>query len=69
MLNEEEHLENFIMDAPNTQEKIARYKRNDILDNSGEISYQKLVKNNPNCHAYLYDIPYMTIDKNTKVPC
>ena len=68
-LNEIEHLDNFIMDAPNTQEKVQRYKRNDILDNSGDISYKKLVKNNPGCHAYLYDIPQMTKDKNTKIDC
>jgi hypothetical protein len=32
-LNEEEHLANFIMDAPTSNEMIERYRRNDILDN------------------------------------
>ena len=32
-LNEDEHLANFIMDAPTSNEMIARYRRNDILDN------------------------------------
>ena len=63
-LNEEEHLANFIMDAPTSNEMIARYRRNDILDNQGEISYEKLVKNNPTCHAYLYEIPHMTKHKD-----
>ena len=65
-LNEEEHLQNFIMDAPTSNEMLARYRRNDILDNRGEISYEKLVKNNPECHAYLYEVPHMTKSKADK---
>lgn len=59
-LTEEEHLNNFIMDAPSTEEMLARYHRNDILDNSGEISYERLVQQNPDCHIYMYDISRMT---------
>ena len=65
-LNEEEHLQNFIMDAPTSNEMIARYRRNDILDNQGEISYEKLVQKNPSCHAYLYEVPHMTKSKDDK---
>ena len=65
-LNEDEHLANFIMDAPTSTEMMDRYRRNDILDNQGEISYEKLVKNNPTCHAYLYEIPHMTKHKDDK---
>lgn len=68
-LNNEEHLNNFILDAPNAQEMLARYNRNNILDNRGEISYEKLIENNPNCHAYLYEISKMTEGKKDKVPC
>jgi hypothetical protein len=46
---------------------IARYRRNDILDDSGEISYRKLAEKNPNCDVYLYDIPRMTLNKSDKV--
>lgn len=66
-LTENEHLDNFIMDAPSTNEMLARYHRNNILDNSGEISYEKLVQNNPECHAYVYRIPRMTTSKEDKV--
>ena len=62
-----EHLDNFIMDAPSSVKMMERYRRNDILDNRGEISYEKLVKANPGCHAYLYDIPYLTTNKEDKV--
>lgn len=66
-LTENEHLDNFIIDAPNTNEMLARYKRNDIININGEISYEKLVQNNPNCHAYVYRIPKMTTSKDDKV--
>ena len=65
-LNEIEHLYNFILDAPTTQEMLDRFERNDILEN-GEISYSKLVAKNPGCRAYLYDIPHMTTSKDNKV--
>jgi hypothetical protein len=55
-LTDEQHLTNFIIDAPNANEMIARYRRNDILDDRGEISYRKLAERNPNCDVYTYDI-------------
>lgn len=66
-LTENEHLDNFIMDAPSTEEMLKRYRRNDILDNAGEISYERLVQQNPDCHAYVYRIPKMTTSKDDKV--
>lgn len=67
-LTQEQHLSNFIIDAPNAEEIISRYNRNDILDpSSGEISYNKLIEKNPGCHAFLYEIPYMTKSKKDKV--
>lgn len=66
-LTENEHLDAFILDAPNANEMISRYNRNDIVDNSGEISYEKLVQKNPDCHAYVYRIPRMTTEKDDKV--
>jgi hypothetical protein len=62
-LTEDEHLNNFIMDAPSTEMMLARYNRNDILDNTGEISYEKLVEKNPECHAYLYEVSRMPTGK------
>lgn len=66
-LTENEHLDNFIMDAPSTNEMLSRYHRNNIVDNTGEISYEKLVQNNPDCHAYVYEVPKMTTSKDNKV--
>lgn len=66
-LSTSEHLDNFIMDAPSVNKMLDRYNRNDILDNKGEISYEKLVTANPGCRAYLYEIPRMTKTKDDKV--
>lgn len=66
-LTEDEHLDNFIMDAPSTEMMLARYRRNDILDNTGEISYTKLVEKNPDCHVYMYEMDHMTTSKKDKV--
>ena len=66
-LTRESHMDNFIADAPNAQEMVSRYNRNNILDSNGEIDYQKLIDANPDCRVWLYDIPYMTIGKKDKV--
>ena len=62
-LTEDEHLSNFIMDAPSTEKMLDRYHRNDILDNTGEISYDKLVEKNPDCHVYMYEVSRMPTGK------
>lgn len=62
-LTEDEHLNNFIMDAPSTEMMLDRYHRNDILDNTGEISYTKLVEKNPDCHVYMYEVSRMPTGK------
>ena len=67
-LDYNQHLQNFIADAPNATEMVARFNRNDILDENGkEISYLKLIEKNPNCDVYLYEIPRMTKNKSDKV--
>ena len=66
-MTRENHIVNFISDAPNAQEMVKRYERNDIIDASGEIDYQKLAVNNPDCRVWLYDIPYLTVGKKDKV--
>ena len=62
-LSDEEHLANFIFDAANASEMIERYQRNDILNERGEISWQKLVEKNPGVQVHLYDIPHIPIGK------
>ena len=67
-LTNDEHLDNFVMDAPSINKMLERHRRNDIIDSStGEISYELLVQKNPGCHAYLYEIPYLTWSKDEKV--
>lgn len=65
-LDDEEHLNNFIMDSYNATAMMDRFLRNDIVAN-GEINYTKLVERNPNCPVFLYDIPRMTKNKKDKV--
>jgi hypothetical protein len=66
-LSVDEHLNNFIMDAPSANKMMERYLRNDIVDATGEISYEKLVAANPDCRAYLYEVDHMTTSKEDKV--
>lgn len=66
-LTDTEHLSNFIMDAPNASEMMARFKRNNIVDDRGEIDPTLLAKNNPGCRTHCYEIPYMTTSKDVKV--
>lgn len=70
-LNDNEHIKNFIADAPTPSEMLKRYYRNDILDNYGQISYEKLIEKNPDCRIYLYELDAeagMTQDSDDKVP-
>ena len=67
VLSFNEHIANFIADAPNAQEMKKRFNRNDILDSTEEISYEKLVDKNPDCRVWLYEIPYLTNAKDNKV--
>lgn len=66
-LTDNEHLSNFIADAPSAAEMVARYDRNNILDENGVISYSKLAIANPNCVVHRLTIPRMTTTKNDKI--
>ena len=70
-LNEDDHIKNFVADAPTSTEMLKRYHRNDILDTNGQISYEKLIEKNPDCRIYLYELDAdagMTQNKDDKVP-
>lgn len=62
------HISNFIADAPNATEMVSRFNRNDILNESGEIDYEKLATQNKNCRVHLFDVPRMPQDKIKKDP-
>ena len=62
MTNDNE-LSNFIMDAPNANEMVDRFERNDVLNESGEVDWQKLARQNPDLHVLLLDMNRMTTGK------
>lgn len=66
-LSNEAHLTNFIADAPNASEMLARFKRNDILNEQGEISPEKLALANPDCTVHLYDVDRIPLTKKDYV--
>lgn len=66
-LTNDNHIENFISDASNAQEMVERYNRNNILNDSGAISYEKLAEQNPDCRVHLWDIPRFTQGKKDYV--
>ena len=66
-LTRNDHITNFIADAPNAVEMVRRYNRNDILDEDEDISYTKLAQKNRDCRVWLYDISRMTKAKDDEV--
>ena len=66
-LNNEEHLSNFIADSSNAKDMLDRFKRNDILDDRGEISYLKLAKANPDCLVHLYEVDHVSTHKKKDI--
>ena len=66
-LSNENMLSNFIMDAPNAYEMVDRFNRNDVLNASGEVDYQKLANANPDLHIILLDLNRMTTGKKDNV--
>lgn len=67
-LSIDNHIENFIADAPNASEMVQRYNRNDILDANRNISYERLAQQNPECRIHLWHIPRMSKNKIKKDP-
>ena len=64
----ENHIVNFIADASNAVEMVDRYNRNDVLNQSGEIDYQKLSRQCPDVRVHLLDITRMTLNKMKNDP-
>ena len=62
-----EHITNFIADAPNATTMKARYNRNDVIGDDDEIDYEKLYDASPDCRIWLYDIHRMTTGKKDQV--
>jgi hypothetical protein len=65
-------MNNFYFDAPNAEEMVRRYRRNDIMgdDRKTEIDMFKLAVANPDCLVHHYEVPAMPTTKKTeKYPC
>lgn len=67
-LEDKNHLDNFIADAPTVTEMLNRYKRNQVFDSRGIISPGLVAKANPDCLVHVYTLPTggMTTTKKDK---
>lgn len=61
--------ENWIADAPDAEEMLARYERNDIFDQNGNIDIQKLIAANPDLRVLQIEAERMTTGKKDPVTC
>lgn len=66
-LTNDNELSNFIMDAPNAYEMVDRYNRNDVLNASGEVDYQKLASVCPDMRIVCLDLNRMSTGKKDNV--
>ena len=66
-LSDKEILDNFIADAPNAEEMIARYERNDIYDENGNLDPDKLAEKCPQLKIIKITCPQFTVGKDNKV--
>ena len=61
-------LSNFIADARNAEEMIARYNRNQIYDENSQLTPEILAEKCPWLRVYVVSAPYFTNKKSDKVP-
>lgn len=66
-LSDREILANFIADARNATEMIARYDRNQIYDENNMLSPEVLAEKCPDLRIITIDAPWFTNDKDNKV--
>ena len=67
-LDEKAILNNFIADARNAEEMIARYNRNQIYDENQNLDPDVLAEKCPWLRVYKLSAPYFTNNKSDKVP-
>ena len=66
-LSDSDILSNFIADARNADEMIARYNRNQIYDENNLLSPEVLAEKCPDLRIVMIDAPWFTNDKDNKV--
>lgn len=66
-LTDKEILSNFIADARNADEMIARHERNDIYDTNNALTPEYLAEKCPDLRIIMIDAPWFTNDKDDKV--
>lgn len=66
-LTKNEVHENWIADAPDAEEMLDRYQRNNIYDQNGNIDIQKLINANPDLRVVEIEGPRMTTGKKDPV--
>lgn len=66
-LTDRDILSNFIADARNADEMIARYERNQIYDENGQLTPEVLAEKCPDLRIIIVDAPWFTNDKSNKV--
>ena len=66
-LTRDQMIQNYISCGNNTEEKISRYRTNNILDNDGNVDLALLKRAAPSLTIIEIEMPKMTTNKNDKV--
>ena len=66
-LTDKEILANFIADARNADEMIARYERNQIYDENNALTPEFLAEKCPDLRVIIIEAPWFTNDKDEKI--
>ena len=69
VLTKYEILDNYIADCGDVEEMVARFERNDIYSDNGQINMERLAEKNPKCHVINIMAKRLTSAKDDKVLC